>query len=164
MMKKLIIFAAGALFAAPALAENASTGTMKTDTPASMSADTPATMSPGAGDSAITAEIKIGTDVQDREVVGESATFGPEVEKVVGWTRITGAAQPTQISHVWKRNGEEVSSVPLNVQSASYRTYSRKTVAGLPGNWTFEVKDANGSVIASKDFTVGQTQAPAQTQ
>lgn len=149
-MKTLLILAAVSLMAASALAQNESTGTVS---------DPAAAASPVAD--TLTAELKIGADVQDREVVGEAASFGPDTETVVAWSRISGANMPTEITHVWKRNGEEVASVPLKIQSVSYRTYSRKTVAGLPGNWTVEVRDSAGNVIATKHFTVGQTASPA---
>jgi hypothetical protein len=166
MKTLLVVLASGALLATTARAADQGTGAAPAGaaTTGQMTTGEAGMAEPG-GAERLTAEIKIGTDLQDREVVGESTNFGTDVEKVVGWTRITGAGMPTEITHVWKRNGEEVSSVPLRVQSASYRTYSRKTIAGMPGNWSLEVKDANGNIIASKEFTVGAgaAAAPATT-
>jgi hypothetical protein len=108
-----------------------------------------------AADAAVTlsAEIKIGTGLENREVVGAADTFAAGTPQLVGWTRITGATKPTQIIHVWKLNGKEISSVPLSATSSPFRTNSRKTVVG-PGTYTLEVRDMNGNVINSKDVTV----------
>lgn len=136
------LMAAGTALAAPA--------------PGTVDAGTaPATMdgaAPQAG--ALTADLKIAQDVQNLEPVGVADTFTPDTATLVAWSRITGADQPTEVTHVWKRNGEVVSRVPLKVGSASFRTYSRKTVTGLRGNWTVEVHDAAGNVIATKHFNV----------
>lgn len=153
-MKRLIIFAAGALVAASVLADNndasgvaEASGTAK---------GSPAAVSTPIADMKLDVELKIGSDVQNREVVGETASFGADTEKVVAWTRVTGATQPVQIMHVWKHDGKEISRVPLNVQSASYRTFSRRSVAGMAGAWNVEVQDSAGKTLASKDFTVGK--------
>lgn len=146
-MKRLIIFAAGALVAATVLADNnegVGAGAPEAD----------AAVAAAGGDMKIEADLKVGTDVQNRDIVGEGASFPAATQSVVAWTRVTGAAQPTQITHVWKRDGVEISRVPLNIQSASFRTYSRKSVAGLPGAWSVEVLDASGASLAKKDFSV----------
>ena len=111
----------------------------------------------------LTAEASVGTGIENRELVGAADSFSADVGQVVGWSRILGANQPTEVRHVWSLNGEEVSSVPLNVQSASFRTYSRKTLYGRTGSWTFEVKDTEGKVLASKSFEVTPGSAPAAT-
>ena len=153
-MKRLMILAAGALVAGSVLADNAtSTGTVATDSPA--------TVTSTSAEQDLKAELKVGTDVKDHEIVGEASSFPGDTDKVVAWTRVTGAAQPTQVFHVWKLDGKEMSKVTLNVQSASYRTYSRKSVAGNPGKWSVEVQDNSGKVLASKDFTVEAGAAPA---
>ena len=157
-MKKFVILAAGALFAAPVFAQNevvpaapAAAAPVAKPAPAA-----PAAAVPAATDGSVKAEIKIGTDIENREIVGEATSFAAGTPKLAAWTRITGAGQPTQIWHVWKRNGEELSKISLNVTSSYFRTYSRKDVNGQAGNWTLEVRDASGAVLASKDFTVGE--------
>jgi hypothetical protein len=105
------------------------------------------------GAEALSVEIKIGTGLENREIVGAADTFPAGTTQLVGWTRITGATKPTQIIHVWKLNGKEVASVPLSATSSPFRTNSRKTVVG-PGTYTLEVRDMNGNVINSKDVTV----------
>lgn len=103
---------------------------------------------------ALTVEAMVGTGLENREVTGAADSFPASTEQLVGWCRVKGALEPMQISHVWLRNGEEAASVPLAVKSVSYRTYSRVTVAGRAGNWTLEVRDMDGAVLAKKEFDV----------
>ncbi len=103
---------------------------------------------------ALTVEVAIGTGVESRTLIGESAIFPADTPQVVGWTRILGAKQPTEIRHVWKCDGKEMSSVTLGVQSSSFRTHSRKNLFGKTGRWTLEILDVDGALLASKDFEV----------
>lgn len=104
--------------------------------------------------STLTVEVAVGTGIENRTLIGESATFSADTPQVVGWSRIIGAKEPTEIKHVWKCDGKEVSSVTLGVQSSSFRTHSRKNLFGKTGHWTFQVLDVDGNVLASKDFEV----------
>ncbi|MBV9079810.1 MAG: DUF2914 domain-containing protein [Elusimicrobia bacterium] len=106
----------------------------------------------------LTADVKVGLDIADREVVGASDHFGSNVQQVVGWTKVTGATQPTAVDLVWKRNGKEVGRAHMSVKSESYRTFSRKDVGGQTGDWTFEVRDGAGKVLASQSFRVDAAQ------
>jgi hypothetical protein len=107
--------------------------------------------------SALTVEAAVGTGIENKTLIGESASFSADTPQVVGWSRITGAKEPTEIRHIWKCDGKEMSSVTLGVQSSSFRTHSRKNLFGKTGHWTFEVVDVEGNVLASKDFEVTAT-------
>jgi hypothetical protein len=115
---------------------------------------------PAMEGSSLTADIAVGTGVENHEATGVSDSFSSDTEQLVGWSRVKGAAEPAEIRHVWSYNGKELDSIALNVQSSSYRTFSRKTVKGMPGTWTLEVKDNEGRLIGSKKVEV--TAAGAQ--
>ena len=106
-------------------------------------------------DEGVTAEIVIATGVEDREPVGEATEFPADVGTVYAWTRISGAANTT-IQHVW-RFGDHEFPVSLNIGNGSpWRTWSTKSIpAEWDGEWTLEVRDADGNVVASTTFTVG---------
>jgi hypothetical protein len=73
---------------------------------------------------------------------------------VVAWTRVTGAANTT-IEHVW-RHGDHELVVPLEIGGSPWRTWSRKNIPPeWDGEWTFEVRDADGQVVSTTTFTVG---------
>ena len=101
------------------------------------------------------AEIVIARSVENREPVGAGEDFPSNVGQLTGWTRVTGAANTT-IEHVWRYQGME-NVIPLRIGNGSpWRTWSRKTIPNdWTGQWTFEVREADGSVIATTTFTVG---------
>ena len=103
----------------------------------------------------VDAEIVIARSVDDREPVGAGEDFPSNVGQLAGWTRVTGAANTT-IEHVWRYQGME-NVIPLRIgQGLPWRTWSRKTIpSDWTGQWTFEVRDAGGNVIATTTFTVG---------
>ncbi len=103
----------------------------------------------------VDAEIVIARSVQDREPVGAGEDFPSNVGQLTGWTRVTGAANTT-IEHVWRHQGNE-NVIPLSIgQGSPWRTWSRKTIpSDWTGQWTFEVRGADGNVIATTTFTVG---------
>ncbi len=108
------------------------------------------------GPNPLKVEIKIGTGIANREIVGVSDSFSSETAELVCWTYIKGATEPTDVRHVWSFNNKVVGDAVLQVKSSSYRTWSRRPVAGRIGEWTLDVKDSEGRVLASKKFTVGQ--------
>ena len=148
--------------ASPLLAENAAPGTASNETAKPAAAPTAAgeAAAPSATKS-LKVEIKIGKGVADREATGVADSFTSDTEQLVGWTRIEGANEPVEVKHVWSLNGKEVASIPLEVKSSSFRTWTRKAVSGMTGTWNLSVKDADGHVLASKDVQVTAAAAPA---
>jgi hypothetical protein len=118
----------------------------------------------GAQDSAppettAAAELRVAREVVDREPVGESDAFAADVGQVAAWTRITGA-ENTVIEHVWRYRDMEW-TVPLEIGSTSWRTWSRKII--LPewtGAWEVEIRDQEGNTLATTTFTIS-ADAPA---
>jgi hypothetical protein len=91
--------------------------------------------------------------VKDRDPQDEVET-AKVGDVLVGWTQIS-AAEDTTITHRWLREGETISDVSLNIKkSPSYRAWSRKTI-GSPGNWTWQILDADGNVLKEVSFTAG---------
>ncbi len=102
----------------------------------------------------VTVEVVIALDVQDREPVGGAEAFPADVGQVVAWTRLTGASNTT-IEHVW-RHGDNEFVVPLEIGGSPWRTWSTKNIpVEWDGEWTFEVRDADGQVVSTTSFTVG---------
>lgn len=100
-------------------------------------------------------EMEFATGIENRAPVGADTSFAETVGKVFCFTRITGALQPTTVSHVWYRDGEEMARVELAVNGPSWRTWSSKELEGTePGNWRVDVLSAASEVLASKEFTV----------
>ena len=104
--------------------------------------------------SPLTADIKLGTGIENREAVGVQPTLPAGSEQIAGWTRIEGASEPTTVTHVWLHEGREMDRIDLDVTSSSYRTWSRKSVGGLTGTWTLEVRDAQGRLVGKGSVVV----------
>ncbi|MFH1374217.1 MAG: DUF2914 domain-containing protein [bacterium] len=117
----------------------------------------------------VTAEAQICTAVEERIPVGTAATYTADVERLYLWCRVTGAVDTTVVSHLWLYEGKEMATVELPVRSASWRTWSSKTI--LPewtGQWEVRVLDTDGEVLSSTSFTIDiapevETAAPADT-
>lgn len=140
-----IVLTAGALLLTGVLAAAAAAA------PAEAPADSAAVSTPRV------VRIVVGTDVDrdTREPVGVADAFKADVGRLVCFTRIVGAAAPTEITHVWYRDGETLSRVPLTVGSADWRTWSSKRL--LPswtGHWEVKVLDSEGLVLGATAFTV----------
>lgn len=99
--------------------------------------------------------------VEEREPVGQDTVFLSDVERVYCWTLVTGATEPTTVTHVWSFGEREMASVELQVKSAWFRTWSYKTI--LPqwtGDWHTEVYDEERNLLEKVDFKVlaGETE------
>lgn len=73
------------------------------------------------------------------------------------YTRVR-SARDTTVQHRWLVDGRLLRSVSLRIRAnpgAGYRTYSRNTVgAERRGNWTVELRDADGALLQEERFTV----------
>ncbi|MDJ0783708.1 MAG: DUF2914 domain-containing protein [Desulfosarcinaceae bacterium] len=91
--------------------------------------------------------------VVDRTPVGTGDVFSPEVPELFCFTRIVGAATPTEVTHNWYYKGNLMSSVVLPVGSASWRTWSKKRMApDMTGEWMVEILDEAGVPLESIIF------------
>lgn len=98
----------------------------------------------------VSAEVKAGTGVEKREVVGEAATFSAGTTVWV-WSRVLGAEG--SVKHVWKRDGQVAWTATLNVGSKRWSTQSRRTIPKA-GAWEVEVQTADGAPIGTVSFTI----------
>jgi hypothetical protein len=99
-------------------------------------------------------ELVIALDVAERQPVGEGEEFTSDVAQLVAWTRVTGLADTT-VRHVWRHQGHE-RVLELTVGGSPWRTWSRKSIpAAWTGDWSVEVLDAQGNILATAEFTVG---------
>jgi hypothetical protein len=103
----------------------------------------------------VTAEVAIGKSVASGMPVDTASTFAADVGTVVCWSRISGAAAGSKVTHVWIHE-TDTSKVELNIGGSPWRTYSRKTIGSDgAGDWKVEVQDADGKVLATKTFKIG---------
>jgi len=102
-------------------------------------------------------EMEIGTNIEDRQIIGADSSFTSSVETLFCFTKIAGAEDNTQISHVWLHEGEEKARIPLSIQARTWRTWSSKTIpASWTGSWKVVIEDKSGDILAEKDFNISE--------
>lgn len=93
------------------------------------------------------------TGIEDMLPVGESTQFFESVERIYCYTRISGATDTLDVTHVWFFGDEEKARVPLTIKSASWRTWSsKKMLDGWAGVWRVDVLGPDGEVLLSREF------------
>ena len=103
--------------------------------------------------SGVTVEIAIGKGITDHMPTDTASAFPADVGTLICWTRVTGGMG--KMTHTWT-HGPHSDTVTVNIGGSPWRTYSRKTIpADWTGEWTVDVRDSTGTVVASKKFTVG---------
>lgn len=98
------------------------------------------------------------TGVIDRQPIDAATVFPPSVGALYYFTEIVGARTPTQITHAWYYDGQKIAEIPLGIETAHWRTWSRKRI--LPtwiGSWEVEAVDPDGNVLSSQTFDVRRT-------
>ncbi|MDX1672914.1 MAG: DUF2914 domain-containing protein [Balneolaceae bacterium] len=99
--------------------------------------------------------LQFGTDVENREIVGEDSVFTTDVGTVYCLTRITGVQDTAMVTHVWYHNNEEMGRVELPVRSNNWRTWSSKQIwETWTGEWSVDVLGPTGEVLKSETFTI----------
>jgi hypothetical protein len=93
--------------------------------------------------------------VDQRVPLGTSSVFASDTGRIYCFTKITGAARNTVVTHRWFLNGDLTSSVDLPVESGSWRTWSSKRIGpGDVGDGMVEVVSAEGAVLTTIIFFI----------
>ena len=93
--------------------------------------------------------------VDQREPLGIVNVFSGDAGKIYCFTRITGAARETVVTHKWFLNGELKSSVDLPVESSNWRTWSTKEIdPSDAGDGMVEVVSSEGVVLTTIIFFI----------
>lgn len=95
----------------------------------------------------------ITTAIEKQMPVDRIEVYPADYGKLFCFTRIVGAKEDTQVTHVWYYQDDEMARVSLSVASADWRTYSSKRF--LPqwsGQWKVIVLDAEENEITSIPF------------
>ena len=97
----------------------------------------------------------VAKDVIARAPVEAGSSFPVSVGKLFYFTKITGALDPTHVTHVWSFDGTERARVELAVNAPAWRTYSSKIIENHEvGAWRVEVVDSAGNVLQTVNFEV----------
>ncbi|MGA1868080.1 MAG: DUF2914 domain-containing protein [bacterium] len=111
--------------------------------------------SPSMAPSLAVEQMAVCRNVVDREPVDGGSSFEVSAGKLYCYSKIVGAQDPVEITHVWYYNDVERARVNLPVRSANWRTYSSKVIQLFEiGNWRVDVVSPNGDVLQSEKFTI----------
>jgi hypothetical protein len=87
-------------------------------------------------------------NVEENEPDVVDTIFPPEVKRLYCYSHITGASTPSEIQHRWYWNDDLQSSIPLKVNSASWRTYSAKSISPVcTGEWLVSIVDTKNEAV-----------------
>ena len=100
--------------------------------------------------SGATAEVKVGTGVEQHEIVGEAASF-PAGSTVFVWSRVLNGEG--NIKHIWKLDGKDVWTANLAVGSKRWSTQSRRALPKA-GSWEVSVQTEAGASLGNVSFKV----------
>ncbi|RLB80551.1 MAG: DUF2914 domain-containing protein [Deltaproteobacteria bacterium] len=101
------------------------------------------------------ADAAICKDVVDRTPVDAGTSFSASVGKLYCFTKITGAQEPTTVTHVWYFGETERARVSLAVGVASWRTNSSKKIQPHErGSWHVDVLGPGGELLKTLEFEI----------
>ncbi|HTN44044.1 MAG TPA: DUF2914 domain-containing protein [Nitrospiria bacterium] len=100
-------------------------------------------------------EAMIASRVENLTPVSPDVAFDASVGKLYCFTRIKSDRPPTLIKHLWFQGDRMVMEVTLPIKSASWRTYSTKTILpSATGPWKVDVTSEDGTVLKTLTFTI----------
>ncbi|MFK5927351.1 MAG: DUF2914 domain-containing protein [Desulfuromusa sp.] len=91
--------------------------------------------------------------IENQLPVDKIESYPADFGKLYCFTRIVGAQEDTEVTHVWYYQDAELARVTLPVRSSDWRTYSSKRF--LPqwaGQWRVVVLDGEQNEIATIPF------------
>lgn len=93
------------------------------------------------------------TAVENRTPVDDVEVFPSADGQLYCFTRIVGAAEPTEVAYLWYRGEQLMSRAVLQVKSSSWRTWStKKFLPEWQGPWRVEIRDAAGTLLQTLSF------------
>ena len=96
-------------------------------------------------------------NVESHTCIDAKEEYSQGVEKLYCFTRINGAQEDTEVTHVWYYGEVERARIPLQVRSARYRTYSSKRIQPHEtGDWHVDVLGPDDKVLKTIPFKIVQ--------
>lgn len=102
------------------------------------------------------AEAKVGTGIENKDVTGAAAEFKvPADTKIYLWTKVSGLPADGMVKLAFVRGEKTAYERERAVAGSPYRLYVYKTFrAGDSGEWTAKVLGPDGQELAATKFTV----------
>ena len=95
----------------------------------------------------------LATAVENRQPVEATAPIQSGVGELFYFTEVHGG--PGSLQHVWIWQGRTMATVPIEVRSSRFRTWSSKRIQpDWTGQWRVEARTTDGKVLSFKEFVV----------
>jgi len=92
--------------------------------------------------------------IDEREPIDMVEGFTPADERGYVFARVSNDGPQSQLTAVWIHEGDVHARVDLNVGTSSgWRTWSSTNLK--PGDWTVQLRDTQGVILAERSFAVG---------
>lgn len=96
-------------------------------------------------------------DVVDRACVDPNDVFPAQVGRLYCFTRVFGAQEDIEITHVWYFGDIERARVTLHIHSVNFRTWSSKIIQPHEiGNWHVDVLGPGDKLLKTVPFEIVQ--------
>jgi hypothetical protein len=122
------------------------------------SAEAPKAPPAAAADKAVKAgaELKIGTGVEKKELVGAAEDFKVAADtKIWAWAKISGLAADAKVTLTFGKGDKEAFRKELQAAGSPWRVNAYKTFrASDGGDWTAKLLGPDGAELASSKFKV----------
>lgn len=101
-------------------------------------------------------ELKVGTGVESKAIVGASDRFSvPAGTKLWAWARVAGQPADAKLTLVFAKGDKEAFRKEMTAAGSPWRINANRTFrAGDEGAWTAKVLGGDGAEIASVSFQV----------
>ncbi len=94
-------------------------------------------------------------EVVDHTCVDTNEVFPSNVGKLYCLTRVCGAQEDTEVTHVWFFGDIERARITLGIRSVNFRTYSSKIIRPQEiGSWRVDVLDSENRVLKVVEFAI----------
>lgn len=95
------------------------------------------------------------TGIEDRDPIGIAETFPAITPKVYCFLEARNISEDTDVTFVWIHGGKEILKTDLSMKAGSrWRTWADKSLYGITGEWTVEIRNATGNVVKDIKFQV----------
>ncbi|HQK99435.1 MAG TPA: DUF2914 domain-containing protein [Smithellaceae bacterium] len=99
--------------------------------------------------------LAVARGIENREPVGIAETFSADTPVVYCFIEAKSIEADTRVTVAWIHEGKEIHSISLPLKAGPrWRTRSEKTLYGLTGAWSIEIRDEGGKVLKQTSFKV----------
>lgn len=103
---------------------------------------------PGGESGLVVARAAVAAGLDENEPVDAADSFPAGIKKLYCFSQIKGAHDSATVEHRWYWNDDLILTIPLDIRSANWRTYSTKNIyPGMTGEWMVAIVNTHGEEV-----------------